>query len=383
MWVCAAVGDADPIAWVVITVGTIGTYLAITDNVYLRDSSQTPREPLARWSLRIAENGRGAMAVNVPGVLEATAYIPLVLLGPWALTSPAAPVRITCLAAAVAWVGSCLTAVFTDAAFYSPYTNTPLIDAARPFAPLVAAIVGIALTTPAPWIANERWVAAAVCAALLFVQVRINELDHVLIDASEVSRGERVIGRSDMAEAIHQLLGPPMANLRTIFDEADNPLPDHMWDHLSALEGGYSQAIEYEHHPDRDIDWPGLLRGALERLEAAHQVRIPLVVPSGPLARVDRAIGHDVLRELAVNAVRSGATLCELTLSRSDDRYVVTAQDNGRPIAPNAWKRRGGGLQRLERRLERTGSGNGIELLDPSLKMIQVKWTATRNDEET
>lgn len=382
MWVCAAFGSAHPLAWVVLILGTTGTYLAITDNVYLRDSSQAPRQPLARWSLRVAENGRGAMAVNVPGVLEAVAYIPLALLGPWALTSAAAPIRIACLAAAVAWVGSCLTAVFTDAAFYSPYTDTPLIDAARPFAPLVAALVGMAFSTPAPWSANERWVAAAVCATLLFVQVRINELDRVLIDASAVSQGEQTIGRSDMAEAIHQLLGPPMANLRTIFDETDNPLPDHMWDHLSALEGGYSQAIEYEHHPDRDIDWPGLLRGALDRLEAAYQVRIPLDVPPDPLAPVDRAIGHDLLRELAVNAVRSGATLCELTLSRSDDRYVVTAQDNGRPIAPHAWKRRGGGLQRLERRLERTGAGNGIELLDTSLKRIQAKWTATRNYKE-
>ncbi len=198
--------------WVVLAVATVGTYLSISSNYHQGDltrESSSPREPIARWSLKVTLGGKGRLVPDVPGSIEAISYIPLASIGPWLMTAASGETRVLVLAFALAWIGSALHAVFVDPPFYNPDLTrggsrpwVQALDNARRWlvGPLAASIALAVCAALPPWPVSLMPYAVALCIALGAVQLRIRETDRILTAARSVSaereRGaRRVMGQ--------------------------------------------------------------------------------------------------------------------------------------------------------------------------------------------
>lgn len=367
-------------------VAALGGYLSATSNYYQANHPRVPREPIAKWSLKLTVDGSGKMVPDVPGLLEFVSYAPVVCVGPWFMANSSGPARLVCLAAAVAWVGSCLNAVFVDPAFYNPQAPdkpwqrglAAVGDHARSavLGP-VAASIALAVVLPAPWTPDEKQLAAAVCCALFAVQLRIRETDRLLLVGAETSREREIDARRVMAGAVHDGIGTPLAVIQSKVRRTP-ALREALGDMFAEVEAGYDDVLGLELEVDRDIEWPGLIMTYLNGLERMHLIDFDLKHPND-LARPDRIIAHGVIHNLAANAARAGAARCSFELQRTPTHLSLRATDDAPPFPDNTFLIAGGGLSRVHASLKRTGPGSGLRLLSSgasSPKLIEATWVS-------
>ena len=383
----AVVGRAPWLASLPIAVALIGTYLSAATNYSRIHDDRNPRDPLTNWAFDLTLSGSGRMKPDVPGTLESISYIPLGIIGPYLMHDSDPVFRLTVLAAALAWVGSCVVAVFVDPAFYSPHSHAwRFVDWARRYLlGVVVLAIAVAVVLPAHWSSSERTLAFGLCLVLAgAVQLRVRETDRLLAQAATTSTTREIVGRHTMVEAVHELIGPATSHLRVQLTEHPEFL-DTLDERVSDLESGYSDVLSMENDLDRELDWPGRLRAHLDRLSRLRKVKYDLNHPEA-LHRVDRAIAHQVLHNLATNAASAKATKCSLTLTREGDFLVVRASDDGQPVERTSWTDTNGGLRRARARLARTGPGSSIELVDDGAdgrpKLIIAKWRGQQRDKE-
>lgn len=371
----ALAGGAGIVAWVALAVAGTGTYLSVSTNYYLLQTERFPREPLARWSQQITERNLGKMRPDVPGLLEAASYVPLVALSAHLIDDSHPLARLVAVAASLAWVASCVLAVFLDPSFYNPLAEgMEFMDRVRSVAGPIAAALALLVVAPWTWDTDHGTVAAALCLALAAVQLRIRDTDRLVQAAAGVGELEERRGRSAIAGAVHSSIGPPMDVLGQLLRRHSDVRPE-LWEQYSGIVSGYDRVLALETEVTREIEWPGLLKGHLDRLTGIYQTAFPFDHPEEPMSHRDIEIAHDVLHELATNAARAGARVCSLTLARHDDCYVIEASDDGRPVSPEGWMRPYGGMRRLADRVRRTGPRGAVALVS-SPKTVRVTWHA-------
>lgn len=371
---CAAyVGGAGPVAWVVLAVAGVGTYLSVSTNYFLGQTERFPWEPLARWSQQVTERNLGKMRPDVPGLLEAASYVPLVALGAHLVDEAHPLARLVAVAAALAWVGSCVLAVFLDPSFYNPQPDgMEIMDRVRAVAGPVAAVLALLVVSPWTWDGDDGLLAAALCVSLAALQLRIRDTDRLIAAAASVGELEERKGRSAIAGAVHSSIGPPMDVLGRLLERRSELEPE-LWEQYSGVVSGYDRVLALETEVTRAIEWPGLLQGHLARLTGIYQTAFPFDHPDDPMSHRDIEIAHDALHELATNAARAGARVCSLTLVRRGDCFVIEARDDGRPVSEAGWMRPYGGMRRLDDRVRRTGPRGEVALREEP-KTITVTW---------
>lgn len=384
---CVVAGQASAWAYLIVVFALIGGLLSVASNYWQVDQERHPTNAVSRWSLRITVTGNGRMLPDVPGTVEALSYLPLASIGPWLMPAEAGVLRLLAFAATLAWVASCVNAVFTDPAFYNPEVDPRwrIVDLARQRALWLVLIAAAALMgVPANWTDDERWIVAGMCVVFGCVQFRVNETDRGFDQARRVSGEREVAGRHTMVEAVHEMVGQPTAMLRVQLAD-DQMLLQRLDETVSDLEGGYSDVLSMETELDHDVDWPGRLQHRLRRLTRLYFTEFNLTYPE-QLSRVDRMIAHHLLHNLAVNAANAGAQTCRMDLRRDGDTLIVEATDDGRPVNRAVWLRDGGGMRRMLLRLERTGPGAVVELVRAggrdSTKLIVARWR-TNSDTAT
>lgn len=383
--VAIAVGDGPWYAYLPVLLAGFGCYLSATSNYYQgTQDEKVPKEPLARWSLDFTIRGLGQMSPDVPGITESLSYIPLAAVGPWLMHDSADGPRLLALAASLAWVASCVNAIFADPAFYNPYTPDHawqarlalLGDAGRRtvLGPVCTGI-GLALVLPASWSPDARLLAGALCVALGGVQLRLREVDRVLSTGSDAALNTVLSSRRTFGRDVHDLVGTPLDLLRSRVTQTPE-LEDKIGNDLADLEAGYATALALETEPDHGVDWPGALLSRLERFEGETRVHFDLKYPE-TLVEADRNIAHDVLSNLARNAFYAGARSGKLSLRYDNDLLEVRATDDGPAIDRRVWMRPGGGLNRVNERVRATGRGAGIVLVSDGSetpKLVVASW---------
>lgn len=375
----AIAGDASPVAWAVLAVAGVGTYLSVSTNFFLEQTERFAREPLARWSQQITESNLGRMKPDVPGLLEAACYLPLVALGAHLLDEAHPLARLVAVAASLAWVASCVLAVFLDPSFYNPQDEgMEFMDRIRSVAGPIAAGIALLVVSPWTWEGDQGVLAAALCVSLAAVQLRIRDTDRLVLAAAGVGELEERKGRSTIAGAVHSSIGPPMDVLGQLLRRRSELEPE-LWEQYSGVVSGYDRVLALETELTRVIEWPGLLQGHLDRLTGIYQTAFPFDHPDDLMSHRDIEIAHDALHELATNAARAGARVCSLTLVRREDCFVIEASDDGRAVPELGWMRPYGGMRRLADRVRRTGP-RGDVALHTSPKTVSVTWHVEKTE---
>jgi hypothetical protein len=391
----AALAYADGPLWagLPLSLAAVGCYLSATTNYYQNEGRTVPREPVARWALRLTLDRSGKMSPDIPGLIEFVSYVPLAGVGPWMMADASAGPRLVALAAALAWVGSCLNAIFVDPAFYNPARS------AEPWQRLLAAIgdrcrttilcpvaaaISLLVVLPAPWTDWERLLAGALCLSLAAVQLKIRECDRILAVSAFTSESREIGSRHVMAEAAHRLVGGRLDLVRIRLPGDEEDLRADLEQLVSDLACGYDEVLALETRIDRDIenidDWPGVLYNHLNRFAGLHQIDFSFGSAPPALSRVDRTIAYQVLDNFSRNAERAGASEATFDLDASTEMVELHARDDGRPVTAVGWLREGGGLRRMERRLTATGPGSGVYLLSDGSKTpkhIVARWVPT------
>lgn len=367
-------------AWLVIGVAALGSYLSwATNNTIV--TQRPPLEPLARWSSEVTDNGLGRFRPDVSGILEGVSYIPLACLGPWMLSEETTAVRILLLAIAMAWIASCVCAIFLDPAFYRPEGVPRYAALGRRVVGPAAGVLAVLVVAPAPWSVEGRTLALLVASSLALTQLRIRETDRLLTSADEFVDVERVDARKDLIVHAHNLIGGTVTALGTRLESlrAEEDLSG-IWDLYRDVRVGYSTLLAFDIAGDVDIEWPGLLAADLQRIRGRTGMHVQLHIPADRLAPQDRRIAYYLLDDFATNAANSGAESCHLRMWREDSLWRVTAHDDGDPINPSAWLREGGDLSRMMLVLRRTGAGDIRASAPTDPKMVEAYWTAAAKD---
>ncbi len=379
MFITVVVTDASAWTWPCIGIGLLGVYLALTDNYYTEHGGE-PREPLARWSFHVAYKSLGRGAPNIPGLIEALAYVPLALVGSWLMIGNPVEARLICVACAVGFIASCLSAIAVDPAFYNPEVRfNRVTEILRATVGFIAIALAAAVILSAPWDTISWWFAAALCGSLVLVQLRIRETDRAFAAARGFADNEQVVGRQTITRHMHSMVGTPLEAMNAAVLRYRGQDPD-LFDAYRTVVGGYRELLGMDQAADLDVEWPGLLGSHLRALGGRYGTLFRFNHPEHPLHRTDRVLAHLVLDDLATNAARAGASECQIGLLLIDGLYVATAIDDGRPIDLSVWMRAGGGLQRLAGALEKLGGGIEFEALAHGRKRVVARWRA-RGDE--
>ncbi|MFC7962820.1 sensor histidine kinase [Rhodococcoides kroppenstedtii] len=373
------VAGAPWYAWSIVAVALVATYLSASDNYFTDHRSTTPREPLARVSFAYYEATMGRNRPNVPGLAEMMCYVPLGILGPWLLQGEAVLVRLICVAAALVYIGSCLSAVFVDPAFYNPNITMPkFIERVRScVGPLAAAIAAVVMVT-GPWPAGEsRWIALGMCVAMIGVQLRLRETDRAVILARGFSDSEQIEGRQAVIDPLHSRVGAPLDALLRYVERNRTTDPDLYDQYLFAV-GGYRELVEMDLMADVDVDWPGLLNGRLRQLMGSVAVTHTFTHPQHPLSQTDRRTAHLLLDNFVTNAINADATHCDVVLAYDEGRnqYLASVTDDGAPINDGAWMRQGGGLRRLNDGLAARAGRITYRTNGDGTKCVEAYWTS-------
>lgn len=379
MLVTVVVTDASRWTWLCIGIGLAGIYLSLSDNYYTENGGE-PREPVARWSFHVAYKTLGRREPNIPGIVEALAYVPLALVGSWLMTDKPAEARLLCVACALGFAASCLCAVAVDPAFYNPDLRwNRLTELLRATIGFIAIALSAAVILTAPWDDMSWWVAAALCGSMVLMQLRIRETDRAFAAARGFADNEQVVGRQAITRHLHSMVGTPLEAMNASVQRYRGHDPD-LFDAYRIVVGGYRELLGMDQAADLDIEWPGLLASHLRALGGRYGTLFRFTHPDQPLHRADRVLAHLVLDDLATNAAKAGATECHISLVLTDGVYVATATDDGRPIDPSTWMRPGGGLERLAHELEKLGGGIEFEASAAGPKRVVARWQAHRDD---
>ena len=212
-------------AWILVVIPFVGAYLAGRLAYYVMTGREA-REPLARWACKVGAETQGSMSINVSGIAESAGAICLGVLGPWALTRASVGFRILAVITAAGWLASFASAIMVDSAWYNPDIRSwPPLEHVRRHSGCRRA--GLRRGYPAgAWPADGRAAAAVICAALLLVQLRVNETDRAL-EFGAVYAGQRDMdGRRAVTTALHTLVGNPLIHLKRQAAQVDLALFD-------------------------------------------------------------------------------------------------------------------------------------------------------------
>ncbi|GAA4365783.1 hypothetical protein GCM10023146_08120 [Nocardioides caricicola] len=394
--VVAADGGSGPLPWlpwVFVAIAALGAYVSMTTN-WFQMTEVEPTNRVARLALEVTRSGRGEMLpADIAGWIEFASYWTLAVIGPYLLVDAAPAVRLVVLGSAMAYVASCLVAILTDPAFYNPHSgwSSPaahravvLADSGRAIGGPVAALIAYLVCVPfASWPGDTELIATVLCAGLAGIQLRIREVDRIYSFGSVAARFAALDSRKEYGGAAHRLIGDPVRELEVALKNAGDGVPDEVHESFAYLSGGFSDYMALESRPDKDFAWPGLLEAYLERLAGRTKFH-PELVLNTELSAVDQRIAHDVLHNLASNAVASGPTTGTMTVERDGAFVVVTSTDDGAPVHERSWMRADGGLQRLDRTLRRTlprrNTPCGVRVVgtgEHGPKVIEARWRAT------
>lgn len=368
--------------WLCVGLASLGVYLSLNDNYYTEHGGE-PREPLACTSFRIAYSRLGQTSPNIPGLVEAAAYVPLALVGSWLMAGYPPLTRLLCVACAVGFVASCLCAIAVDPAFYNPDTSwSRLAETLRATGGFIAALVAATVILTAPWDRFSWWIAAALCGSLILVHPRIRETDRAFAAARGFSDNEQIVGRQAITRHLHSMVGTPLEAMNAAMGRYRGHDPD-LYDSYRSVVGGYRELLGMDEAADLGVDWPGLLASHLRALGGRYGTLFRFSHPNRPLHRADRVLAHLVLDDMATNAAKAGATECDVTLTMSRSHCQATTTDNGRPIDPATWLREGGGMRRLDNELIKLGGGVSYEELPDGRKQVIASWTARDDATDT
>jgi signal transduction histidine kinase len=344
-------------AWLIVAVPFAGAYLAGRLAYYVK-TGRMAAEPLARWASTVGTQTQGAMTVNISGLAESAGALGLAVLGPWVLVHASAPIRLLAVLGAAGWAGSYASAIMVDVAWYNPDLQSWLpLEFLRRCTGVVVAVLFAALTVPAPWPADGRLVCAAIAAALISIQLRVNETDRTLA-FGDVYAGQRdLAGRRIVTTALHTLVGNPLIHLRRQTVHGDQAI----FDLVRQVDGGYRETLALDRGVDVTMDWPGVLASRLDAIAGQYGISVSFSCPDDPMAVGDREVARFVLDDLTENAAKAGARLVSVELRRFGDRYESTITDDGPGFRRGTWLRPGGGLQRLAQLLESRGGTISME----------------------
>jgi hypothetical protein len=368
----AANGEIPPWwSWLLAASPFMGAYLAGCLAYYVMTGRRS-REPLAWWACEVGAATQGFMSTNVSCIAESIGGVCLAVLGPWVLSGVPVGFRVAAVIAAAGWLASFTSAIMVDVAWYNPDVSSwPPFEYVRRRAGAAAALVFAAVTLPAPWPAGGREAVTAVCAALIAVQLRINETDRTL-ETGAVYAGQRDIdGRRTVTTALHTLLGNPLIHLKRAAALADPSL----FDLVRQVEGGYRETLALDRGIDVTIDWPGVLASRLDAIAGQYGISVSFSCPQDPMALQDREVARLVLDDLAENAAKARARTVTVKLQYDGGRYEAVITDDGPGFRKGTWLRPGGGLQRLSLLLE---SRNGRLTLqqDHGATAVTANWLA-------
>lgn len=363
-------------AWILVVIPFVGAYLAGRLAYYVMTGREA-REPLARWACKVGAETQGSMSINVSGIAESAGAICLGVLGPWALTRASVGFRILAVITAAGWLASFASAIMVDSAWYNPDIRSwPPLEHVRRHCGIVAALVFAAVTLPAPWPADGRAAAAVICAALLLVQLRVNETDRAL-EFGAVYAGQRDMdGRRAVTTALHTLVGNPLIHLKRQAAQVDLAL----FDLVRQVEGGYRETLALDRGLDVTIDWPGVLASRLDAIAGQYGINVSFSSPSDPMALADREVARFVLDDLAENAAKAGAMTVSVDLRYSAGRYHAAVTDDGPGFRKGTWLRPGGGLQRLAQLLQSRGGRLTRSRADEAT-VVTAEWQAAQQEE--
>jgi hypothetical protein len=372
----AAEGEKPPWwAWLLVAFPFLGAYLAGCLAYYVM-TGRRAREPLARWACEVGAETQGSMSINVSGIAESIGVVCLAVLGPWVLTRASAGFRVLAVIAAAGWLASVVSAIMVDVAWYNPDIRSWLpLEYVRRYAGVVAGLLDAAVTLPAPWPAGGRAAAAAVCAALVTIQLRINETDRML-EIGAVYAGQRDMdGRRAVTTALHTLVGNPLIHLKRQAAQVDLAL----FDLVRQVEGGYRETLALDRGVDVTIDWPGVLASRLDAIAGQYGINVSFSCPSNPMVLADREVARFVLDDLTENAAKAGAMTVNVDLRYSSGRYEAVVTDDGPGFRKGTWQRPGGGLQRLALLLESRDGGLALSRTDEAT-VVTGDWRAAETE---
>jgi hypothetical protein len=384
--IAATLISIDPpwYAWLIVIVGVAASYLSASDNYYTEHPASLPREPLARASLRYSNATLGKNRPNFPGLAESACYVPLGVLGAWLLTDQPVLARLICVGAALVYIGSCLSAVFVDPAFYNPRISMPsFIEMVRACVGPLSAAIAAAVIVPAPWPPGEsRWIALGMCLGLVGVQLRLRETDRAVVIARTFSDGEQLEGRKAVTDPLHSYVGAPLNALRRYVERNREHDPE-LYDQYRVALGYYRSLIEMDLMADVDVDWPGLLNGRLRQLLGARSIEHTFTHTEHPLSRSDRFLAHLLLDEFVANAIKADAAYCEISLDYDvvSREYRASVVDDGEPILEGAWMRTGGGLERLAGRVAKRGGVIARRTEPDGRKIVEAYWESAEAED--
>lgn len=364
-------------AWLVVAFPFVGAYLAASVAYYVKTGHKSG-EPLARWACEVGAETQGSMSINVSGIAESAGAVCLGVLGPWVLTGASTGFRLVAVIAAAGWLASFASAIMVDVAWYNPDASSWMpLEYVRRFAGVIAAVILAAVTLPAPWPAAGREAVAVVCAAVVAVQLRINETDRTL-EIGGIYAGQRDMdGRRVVTTALHTLVGNPLIHLKRQAAQVDVAL----YDQVRQVEGGYRETLALDRGLDVTIDWPGVLAGRLDAIAGQYGISVSFTCPSDPMAMADREVARFVLDDLTENAAKAGAMTVSVELGYADGRYEAVVTDDGPGFRKGTWLRPGGGLHRLAYLLEGRDGGMTPSRVDETT-VITASWRGMQREEK-
>ena len=364
-------------AWSLAAFPFVGAYVAGCVAYYTMTGRKS-REPLARWACEVGAETRGSMSINVSGIAESIGAVCLGVLGPWVLTRASVGFRVLAVIAAAGWLASFASAIMVDVAWYNPDIRSWLpLEYVRMSAGVIAALIFAAVTLPASWPADGRAAAVVVCAALVIIQLRINETDRTL-EIGAIYAGQRDMdGRRAVTTALHTLVGNPLIHLKRQAAQVDVAL----FDLVRQVEGGYRETLALDRGLDVTIDWPGVLASRLDAIAGQYGINVSFSCPSDPMALADREIARFVLDDLTENAAKAGAVTVSVDLRYDGGRYHAVVSDDGPGFRKGTWLRPGGGLQRLAQLLESRDGGLALSRADEAT-VVTAGWQAEQHEEQ-
>jgi hypothetical protein len=364
-------------AWLLVALPFVGAYLAGSLAYYVMTGRKF-REPLARWASQVGVETQGSMSVNVSGIAESIGAVCLGVLGPWVLTRASVGFRIVAVIAAAGWLASFASAIMVDVAWYNPDVSSWLpLEYVRRSAGIIAALVLAAVTLPAPWPADGREAAAIVCAALITIQLRINETDRTLVEGAVYAGQRDMDGRRAVTTALHTMVGNPLIHLKRQAAQVDPAL----FDLVRQVEGGYRETLALDRGLDVTIDWPGVLASRLDAIAGQYGINVSFSCPSDSMALADREVARFVLDDLTENAAKAGARTVSVDLRYGGGRYESVVTDDGPGFRAGTWLRPGGGLERLAHLLE-SRDGRMARSRVGDTTVITVDWQAVQREEQ-